>query len=77
MKFIHGEDWKQKIARQERVTRGVSARLRSRYDGHAVSPLTDEERRAVDDATRYEQFRNFVHVIKGSKVPKPYHKSCQ
>ncbi len=77
MKFTHGEDWKQKIARQERVTRSVSAGLRSRYTSPTVSPLTDEDRRRVDEATRYVRFRDMVLVANGAPVPAPFHKSCQ
>lgn len=77
MKFIYGEDWRQKIARQNRVARTVVERERRRLSPSETSPLTKEERSAVEAATRYERRMNMVEVFNGSLVRTPFHKSCQ
>lgn len=76
MKFIPGEDWKQKIARVERIASNVKA-TGSPYRSPDPRPLTEEQRSRVDEATRFEQFRDMVHVLGGRRLPKPQHKSCQ
>lgn len=76
MKFIPGEDWQQKIARVERIASNVKA-TGSLYRPPAPRPLTEAERRRVEEATRYERFRDMVSVLGGARLPIPQHKSCQ
>lgn len=78
MKFVRGEDWRQKIARQNRIAQTVVERERRRLSRpETAAPLTKEERSAVDAVTRYERRFGMVEVFNGSQVLTPFHKSCQ
>ena len=56
MKFIPGEDYRDKIARIKRLATKVHAR----NNPTSLTPLTDEMRERIESLTRFEQFRGEV-----------------